>query len=106
MTDNMSCWSLRQVCTDRGIQQLFIKPHCPWQNGKVERLNRTLLWWAYRQVAAATRTCSQMRVHGFIAELLRTCRSRCCRVMKVSTSGFYEWRQRQAVSDRDLEDPT
>ena len=30
---------------------MFIKPHCPWQNGKVERLNRTLTTeWAYRQV--------------------------------------------------------
>ena len=53
MTDNAWAyrWSLRQVCADRGIKQLFIKPHCPWQNGKVERLNRTLLTeWAYRQV--------------------------------------------------------
>ncbi|MGH3750973.1 MAG: IS481 family transposase [Micromonosporaceae bacterium] len=54
MTDNAWAykWSLRQVCQDRGqIKQLFIKPHCPWQNGKVERLNRTLLTeWAYRQV--------------------------------------------------------
>ena len=26
-------------------------PHCPWQNGKVERFNRTLqIEWAYRQV--------------------------------------------------------
>ena len=34
-----------------GIQQKFIKPHCPWQNGKVERFNRTLATeWAYRQV--------------------------------------------------------
>ena len=34
-----------------GISQIFIRPHCPWQNGKVERLNRTLLTeWAYRQV--------------------------------------------------------
>ena len=33
-----------------GARQLFIKPHCPWQNGKVERLNRTLQTeWAYRQ---------------------------------------------------------
>jgi transposase InsO family protein len=51
MTDNAFAyrWSLRQVCTDRGIKQIFIKPHCPWQNGKVERLNRTLLTeWAYR----------------------------------------------------------
>jgi transposase InsO family protein len=32
-----------------GARQLFIKPHCPWQNGKVERLNRTLaIEWAYR----------------------------------------------------------
>jgi len=54
MTDNAWAyqWSLRQVCEDRGnIKQVFIKPHCPWQNGKVERLNRTLLTeWAYRQV--------------------------------------------------------
>ena len=54
MTDNAWAyrWSLRQVCADRGnIKQIFIKPHCPWQNGKAERLNRTLLTeWAYRQV--------------------------------------------------------
>jgi len=32
-------------------KHLFIKPHCPWQNGKVERFNRTLQTeWAYRQV--------------------------------------------------------
>lgn len=52
MTDNAWAyrWSLRAVCTDHGITQKFIKPHCPWQNGKVERLNRTLATeWAYRQ---------------------------------------------------------
>jgi transposase InsO family protein len=33
-----------------GARQKFIKPHCPWQNGKVERFNRTLAAeWAYRQ---------------------------------------------------------
>jgi transposase InsO family protein len=33
-----------------GARQIFIKPHCPWQNGKVERFNRTLqAEWAYRQ---------------------------------------------------------
>lgn len=37
-----------------GARQLFIKPHCPWQNGKVERLNRTLqVEWAYRQPYAS-----------------------------------------------------
>ena len=34
-----------------GAVQRFIKPHCPWTNGKIERLNRTLATeWAYRQV--------------------------------------------------------
>lgn len=34
-----------------GAKHLFTKPHCPWQNGKVERFNRTLqVEWAYRQV--------------------------------------------------------
>ena len=42
--------TLRTVCATLGIHQIFIKPHCPWQNGKVERLNRTLqVEWAYRQ---------------------------------------------------------
>ena len=34
-----------------GVKHIFTKPHCPWQNGKVERLNRTLqVEWAYRQI--------------------------------------------------------
>ena len=53
MTDNAWAYrySLREVCAAHEIRQIFIKPHCPWQNGKVERLNRTLQTeWAYRQV--------------------------------------------------------
>jgi transposase InsO family protein len=53
MTDNAWSYrySLRQLCAIHGIRQIFIKPHCPWQNGKVERLNRTLQTeWAYRQI--------------------------------------------------------
>jgi transposase InsO family protein len=53
MTDNAWAYkySLRDVCAAIGARQKFIKPHCPWQNGKVERLNRTLSTeWAYRQV--------------------------------------------------------
>ena len=52
MTDNAWAyrWSLREVAAELGARQTFIRPHCPWQNGKVERLNRTLLAeWAYRQ---------------------------------------------------------
>jgi transposase InsO family protein len=53
MTDNARAYqfSLREVCAAHNIRQKFIRPHCPWQNGKVERLNRTLATeWAYRQV--------------------------------------------------------
>jgi transposase InsO family protein len=53
MTDNAWAykWSLREVVTRLGTRQVFIKPHCPWQNGKVERFNRTLQTeWTYRQV--------------------------------------------------------
>lgn len=52
MTDNAWAYrySLGQVCARHGITQKFIRPHCPWQNGKVERFNRTLqAEWAYRQ---------------------------------------------------------
>ncbi|WP_084469459.1 IS481 family transposase [Jiangella gansuensis] len=53
ITDNAWAYrySLRQVCKELDIGQRFIKAHCPWQNGKVERFNRTLQTeWAYRQV--------------------------------------------------------
>lgn len=34
-----------------GAKHLTIRPHCPWQNGKVERFNRTLqVEWAYSQI--------------------------------------------------------
>lgn len=55
ITDNH--WSYRRSTDVRdaiaalGAKHKFIKPHCPWQNGKVERFNRTLqVEWAYRQV--------------------------------------------------------
>ena len=51
MTDNAWAYrySIRDVCAELGARQVFIKPHCPWQNGKVERLNRTLQTeWAYK----------------------------------------------------------
>jgi transposase InsO family protein len=37
MTDNAWAyrWSIREVCAELGARQVFIKPHCPWQNGKV-----------------------------------------------------------------------
>jgi transposase InsO family protein len=55
MTDNAFSYRhgarLRDLLAAHGTRHLFIKPHCPWQNGKVERLNRTLQnEWAYRQV--------------------------------------------------------
>ena len=52
ITDNAWAYrySLREICATHGIRQKFIRPHCPWQNGKVERFNRTLQTeWAYRQ---------------------------------------------------------
>jgi len=39
------------VLAELGARHVLIRPHCPWTNGKVERLNRTLLReWAYSQV--------------------------------------------------------
>ncbi|MCE4265368.1 IS481 family transposase [Rhodococcus globerulus] len=66
MTDNAWAYrySLGTVCAEHEIVQKFIKPHCPWQNGKVERLNRTLATeWAYRRPYAtnADRTAALAR---------------------------------------------
>ena len=42
---------VKAAITALGATHKFIRPHCPWQNGKVERFNRTLATeWAYRQV--------------------------------------------------------
>ena len=58
MTDNH--WSytrskdLATILEAHRIEHILIRPHCPWQNGKVERFNRTLQnEWAYRQVFAS-----------------------------------------------------
>jgi transposase InsO family protein len=55
MTDN--AWSytksirFAEILNRISARHLVIKPHCPWQNGKVERFNRTLqAEWSYRQV--------------------------------------------------------
>jgi transposase InsO family protein len=56
MTDNAWAYrySLRDVAARLGARQIFIKPHCPWQNGKAERFIRTLQTeWAYRQPYAS-----------------------------------------------------
>jgi transposase InsO family protein len=38
------------VCSTLQVKRRFIKPFCPWTNGKAERFNRTLLTdWAYAQ---------------------------------------------------------
>jgi len=67
ITDNAWAykWSLREVCATHGIRQKFIKPHCPWQNGK-PRTSRTqrmcptgsLLGWSLRRWSShMTKTC-------------------------------------------------
>jgi transposase InsO family protein len=47
LTDNAMAYrrgrNWAAVCVALGIRRRFIKPGCPWTNGKAERLNRTLL---------------------------------------------------------------
>lgn len=55
MTDNAFAYihnrAFAEVLAMIGATHITIRPHCPWQNGKVERFNRTLqVEWAYRQV--------------------------------------------------------
>jgi transposase InsO family protein len=46
LTDNALAYrrgrNWRAVCVGLGLRRRFIKPGCPWTNGKAERLNRTL----------------------------------------------------------------
>jgi len=55
MTDNAKNYTrsaaFQGVLAELGATHVLTRPHCPWQNGKVERLNRTLqIEWAYRRV--------------------------------------------------------
>jgi len=55
MTDNHFSYKrandVRDVIAILGARHIFIRPHCPWQNGKVERFNRTLqIEWAYGRI--------------------------------------------------------
>jgi len=52
ITDNAFAYrnstAFKTAATQIGAQQRFIKPHCPWTNGKIERFNRTMAAeWAY-----------------------------------------------------------
>jgi transposase InsO family protein len=55
MTDNHISYTrahaVRNALTTLNARHLLIRPHCPWQNGKVERFNRTLQTeWAYSRI--------------------------------------------------------
>ena len=55
MSDNAFSYrrsvAFARVLAGLGARHILIRPQCPWQNGKVERLNRTLLReWAYARV--------------------------------------------------------
>lgn len=53
MTDDAWAYRycLRAVTAALGATQIVVKPYCPWRNGKVGRLNRTLRAdWDYRRV--------------------------------------------------------
>jgi transposase InsO family protein len=54
MTDNALNYrrsnDFQRVLSEHSIKHVLTRPHCPWQNGKAERFNRTLQdGWAYRQ---------------------------------------------------------
>jgi transposase InsO family protein len=54
LTDNAKVYRVGRhwaaVCSELGITRRFIRPGCPWTNGKAERFNRTLLTeFAYAQ---------------------------------------------------------
>ena len=51
MTDNGGCYRSREfnaALAAEGVRHIYTRPYSPWQNGKVERMNRTLaLEWQY-----------------------------------------------------------
>jgi len=60
LTDNAFAYRhshhMKAAIAALGAKHRFIKPHCPWQNGKAERFNRTLAAeWAYRRPYTSNR---------------------------------------------------
>lgn len=71
LTDNAKAYRVSHewlaVCSALQIKRRYIKPGCPWTNGKAERFNRTLQnRWAYRQawLSNAARTAA---LPGFLS---------------------------------------
>jgi len=65
LTDNAKNYTVSRdwiaVCSALQIKRRYIKPHCPWTNGKAERFNPTLQTeWAYSRSWTYNhqRTCS------------------------------------------------
>ena len=71
MTDNAFAYrhssDFKRVCAVLAATQKFIKPHRPWQNGKVERLNRTLK----NRMGLSTNLDQQHRTHRSPCHLAR-----------------------------------
>lgn len=70
MTDNAWAYTHSQAFAEAlgliGADHTTIRSHCPWQNGKVERFNRTLhTEWAYRQIYL-TNTERTKALHGWL----------------------------------------
>lgn len=73
MSDNAFCYrhssAFKTAAADLGAVQKFIKPHCPWTNGKAERFNQTLAFeWAYASAfdSSEHRTAAlQQWLHGY-----------------------------------------
>jgi len=71
LTDNAKVYRTAKVwiavCQALQIKRRFIKPGCPWTNGKAERFNRTLQnRWAYRTAW----TCNDDRTAALAAFLI------------------------------------
>ncbi|BEP15921.1 IS481 family transposase [Acidothermaceae bacterium B102] len=73
MSDNAFCYrrstAFKAAVADLGAVQKFIKPHCPWTNGKAERFNQTLAYeWAYASAFDSSEHRSealQQWLHGY-----------------------------------------
>lgn len=78
MTDNAMAYrnshAVKAVLQRLGAKHKLIKPHCPCQNGKVERFKRTLATdWAYRTLF----TSSEDRTDALAPWLERYSTGRC-----------------------------
>jgi transposase InsO family protein len=122
-TDNGSgyvSWEFRQVLREHGLTQQRIRPHCPEENGVIERNNRTVrealeeepepgdVLEAERMLVRIQKRYNEVRLHGALGYLrpVDYYRGNPAELHEARRQKLYQARHRRKEANLGLEQPT